>query len=145
MSNVYAGIIFFMGAALLIVVLKTAIERSGYLPENNIYYLLPITIPEKAIWFMLSLGAAFAEEITFRGYAISRLKIVTGTYWIGVVLSSAAFSLGHLYQGLAGVVLTFIYGLLFAGLFVARKSVFPCIVAHFMQDAMILLIFRGVK
>jgi membrane protease YdiL (CAAX protease family) len=143
MSNVVAGIIFFMGAAMLIVIIKTAIEKSGYLPEKDIFYLLPITIPEKAIWILLSIGAAFAEEITFRGYAISRLKIISGNYWIGVVLSSMAFSLGHLYQGFAGVILTFVYGLLFAGLYVARRSIFPCIVAHFLQDAMILLVFKG--
>ena len=143
MSNAVAGIIFFMGAAMLIVIIKTAIEKSGYLPEKDIFYLLPITLPEKAIWLILSIGAAFAEEITFRGYAISRIKIISGNYWIAAVLSSMAFSLGHLYQGLSGVVLTFVYGLLFAGLYIARRSVFPCIVAHFLQDAMILLVFKG--
>ena len=142
-SNLISGVIFFIGAGMVIIVLKTVVEKSGYFPEKDIFYLLPVTIAEKIIWIFLSLGAALAEEITFRGYALSRLKIISGNYWMGILLSSAAFSLGHLYQGLAGVVLTFVYGLLFAGLYVARRSVVPCVAAHFLQDALILLAFRG--
>jgi membrane protease YdiL (CAAX protease family) len=142
-SNVLSGMIFFIGAWAVIMLIKGTIERSGYIPEKDFLYLLPKTLSEKTFWLFLSIGAAISEEITFRGYVISRLKLFSGFYWPGVILSSLAFSLGHLYQGLAGVVLTFIYGMLFAGLYVARGSVFPCIVAHFMQDAMILLAFRA--
>jgi membrane protease YdiL (CAAX protease family) len=136
-------VIFFIGAWALIIVIKGAVERGGYLPEKDFLYLLPSTITERIVWFFLSLGAALSEEITFRGFAISRLKTLTGSLWIGAVLSSAAFSIGHLYQGITGVFLTFIYGMLFAGLYIARRSVFPCIIAHFLQDAVILIVFRG--
>jgi membrane protease YdiL (CAAX protease family) len=138
-SNALSGIIFFIAAWSVIILVRGAMEKSGYIPEKDFLYLLPKTAGEKAFWILLSLGAAFSEEITFRGFAISRLKVFSGNYWLGAVLSSAAFGLGHLYQGLLGVFLTFIYGLLFAGLFVARRSVFPCIVAHFLQDALVLL------
>jgi membrane protease YdiL (CAAX protease family) len=140
-SNALSGMIFFLGAWTVIFVLRLGIERTGYLPEKNILYLLPVTLKEKGFWIVLSIGAAFSEEICFRGFVISRLREVSGSYWVGAVLSSAAFCMGHLYQGIAGVALTFIYGMLFSGLFVARKSVFPCIVAHFLQDALILLAF----
>jgi membrane protease YdiL (CAAX protease family) len=142
-SNALSGVIFFFGAWALIILIKGAVERSGYLPEKEFMYLLPSTITERIVWFFLSLGAALSEEVTFRGFAVSRLRIVTGGYLIAVVLSSAAFCLGHLYQGVAGVALTFVYGMLFAGLFVARRSVFPCIIAHFMQDVIILFVFPG--
>jgi membrane protease YdiL (CAAX protease family) len=137
--NVVSGLIFFIGAWTLIIIIRSAIIKSGYIPEKDFLYLLPKTIPERVFWFFLSIGAAFSEEITFRGYAITRLRILTGSYWTGAILSSFAFSIGHLYQGIAGVLLTFIYGMLFAGLFVARKSVFPCIIAHFLQDALVLV------
>ncbi len=137
--NVVSGLIFFIGAWTVIIVIRSAIMKSGYIPEKDFMYLLPKTNPERVFWFFLSIGAAFSEEITFRGYAITRLRILTGSYWTGAILSSLAFSVGHLYQGIAGVILTFIYGLLFAGLFVARKSVFPCIIAHFLQDALVLI------
>jgi membrane protease YdiL (CAAX protease family) len=142
-SNILSGIIFFIGAWTLIIVIKGAIERSGYLPDKEFLYLLPVTIPERIVWFFLSLGAALSEEITFRGFAISRMKLLSGSFLVGATLSSAAFSAGHLYQGPAGVILTFLYGMLFSGLYVARRSVFPCIIAHFLQDVIILFIFKG--
>ncbi|OGC89802.1 MAG: hypothetical protein A2W25_02865 [candidate division Zixibacteria bacterium RBG_16_53_22] len=142
-SNVLSGVIFFFGAWAMIILIRGAVERSGYLPEKEFIFLLPVTATERIVWFFLSLGAALSEEITFRGFAVSRMKMLTGGYFIAATVSSAAFSMGHLYQGVAGVFLTFVYGMLFAGLFVARRSVFPCIIAHFLQDAMILIVFRG--
>ena len=138
-SNTIAGLIFFVGAWSLMIIIKGSMARSGYLPEKEFLHLLPATATEGTIWILLSAGAALSEEIAFRGYVITRLRILSGSYWIGAILGSAAFSLGHLYQGFAGVLLTFIYGMLFSGLFIARKSVFPCIIAHFLQDSMILI------
>ncbi len=136
--NIVSGAVFFVGAWSLMIILKTSMERSGLLPGTELENILPVTSGEKLFWIVLSAGAALSEEIAFRGYVISRIKIITGRYWIGAVLGSAAFSLGHLYQGMGGVILVFIYGLLFSMLYIARKSVVPCITAHFLQDAIIL-------
>jgi len=137
-SNFLSGLIFFAGAFALMIIIKSSIARSGYLPETDFGFVLPSTPGEKTFWAFLAVGAALFEEICFRGFIITRLKRIAGNYWIGALAGSLAFSLGHLYQGPAGVLLTFIYGMLFAGLFIARKSVFPCIVAHFLQDIIIL-------
>ncbi len=140
-SNALSGLIFFVGAWGVILLVRGAIAKSGYLPEKDFLYVLPQTIAERSVWLMLSIGAAMSEEIVFRGYVISRVKAISGYFLLGAVLSSLAFSLGHLYQGLAGVAMTFVYGLLFAGLYAARGSIFPCIVAHFLQDALVLAAF----
>lgn len=139
-SNTVAGLIFFVGAWSLMIIIRISMARSGYLPEKEFLHLLPNTVVEAAFWILLSAGAAVVEEIAFRGYVITRLKILSRSYWTGAILGSAAFSLGHLYQGMGGVLLTFIYGMLFSGLFIARKSVFPCIIAHFLQDSIILTV-----
>jgi membrane protease YdiL (CAAX protease family) len=139
-SNTIAGLIFFVGAWSLMIIIRISMARSGYLPEKEFLHLLPNTVVEAAFWILLSAGAAVSEEIAFRGYVITRLKILSRSYWTGAILGSAAFSLGHLYQGMGGVLLTFIYGMLFSGLFIARKSVFPCIIAHFLQDSIILTV-----
>jgi membrane protease YdiL (CAAX protease family) len=138
-TNLASALIFFAGAWTLIALLQGLVIRYGVLPSKDFFYLLPKTLGQKAFWLLLSLGAAFSEEIAFRGYVITRIRILSGSYLMAAVLSSFAFSLGHLYQGLAGVFLTFIYGLMFSGLFVARKSVLPCVIAHFLQDALVLL------
>jgi membrane protease YdiL (CAAX protease family) len=137
-SNFLAGIIFFVGAFALMIIIKSSVARSGYLPEKDFAYVLPVTFGEKSFWVLLSLSAALFEEICFRGFIISKLKNMSGSYWVGALAGALAFSMGHLYQGITGVFLTFVYGMLFAGLFIARKSVFPCIVAHFLQDIIIL-------
>ena len=145
-SNVVSAVIFFIGAWGLMVVIKSSIERSGYLPETDFLRLMPATALEGGLWALLSAGAALSEELIFRGFVITRLQRITGRFWIGAVLGSFAFSMGHLYQGFAGVFLTFLYGMLFAGLFAARRSVFPCIVAHFLQDIIVLgAMFPGVR
>lgn len=143
-SNFISGLIFFAGAFALMIIIKSSIARSGYLPEKDIAYVLPVTPGEKTFWVFLSAGAALFEEICFRGFIITRLKKITGSYWIGALAGALAFSMGHLYQGLAGIFLTFVYGMLFAGLFVARKSVFPCIVAHFLQDIIVLIVIFNI-
>jgi membrane protease YdiL (CAAX protease family) len=138
-SNILAGVIFFVGAWLVMIILRNILNGAGYAPEDDLIRILPVTAGERTFWVFLAAGAALSEEIAFRGYVISRVRVATGSYWIGAVLGSAAFSTGHLYQGPAGVLLIFIYGMLFSGLYVARKSVVPCIVAHFLQDLTILL------
>jgi membrane protease YdiL (CAAX protease family) len=139
-SNFISGLIFFAGAFTLMIIIKTSLARSGFLPDKDIAYILPVTLDEKILWAFLSVSAALFEEIAFRGLVISELKRISGSYWIGALAGSLAFSLGHLYQGIGGVFLTFVYGILFSGLFIARQSVFPCIVAHFLQDFIILFV-----
>jgi len=139
-SNLLSGLIFFVGAFALMIIIKSSIARSGYLPEKDFAYVLPVTLDEKFFWVLLSVSAALFEEICFRGFIISRLKRLSGSYLIGALAGSLAFALGHLYQGTMGIIITFIYGMLFAGLYIARKSVFPCIVAHFLQDVIILFV-----
>ncbi len=134
-SNSISGLIFFLGAGISMAFLRNAIIHSGLLPDKDISHILPSTIPEGIVWLLISLGAAFSEEFCFRGYVITRIRILTGNEWVGAVLGAAAFSTGHMYQGAAGVALTFVYGLLFAGLFIVRRSVYPGILAHFLQDA----------
>jgi membrane protease YdiL (CAAX protease family) len=136
--NFASGLIFFAGAWTIIALMQGVVVRYDLLPARDFIYLLPRSLGEKAFWLLISIGAALSEEITFRGYALTRIRILSGSYWAAAILSSFAFSIGHLYQGLAGVFLTFVYGLMFSGLFVARKSVFPCIIAHFLQDALVL-------
>jgi len=102
-------------------------EIQQYLPRTKLDYFF---------WIVLSLGAALGEELSFRGFLITRLAPVLGNYGAAALLSSMAFGLGHLYQGIVGVIFTCLYGLLFAALFYWRRSIFPCLVAHFLQDAL---------
>jgi membrane protease YdiL (CAAX protease family) len=75
------------------------------------------------------------------------LKAVTASPAVAVVLSAAIFSLGHGYEGSAGVVTVGVMGLVFALVYLWRKSLVAPMVMHFLQDfiGIILLPLFGLK
>jgi membrane protease YdiL (CAAX protease family) len=77
---------------------------------------------------------ALTEETIFRGYLILRLKAVRRSSFLAVVLSAAIFSLGHGYEGTAGVMTVGVMGAIFAIIYLWRKSLVAPIVMHFLQD-----------
>jgi uncharacterized protein len=95
---------------------------------------------ELLLALVLVVVVAVAEEIIFRGYLILRLKTVTGSTTLAVVLSSVIFSLGHGYEGTAGVVTVGFMGLFFAVVYVWRRSLVAPIVMHFLQDFLTIII-----
>jgi membrane protease YdiL (CAAX protease family) len=97
--------------------------------------------------FVLVLVVAVAEETIFRGYLILRFRNVTASLAASVLLSAVVFSLGHGYEGTAGVVTVGVMGLVFALVYVWRGSLVAPIVMHFLQDfvAIILLPMLGMR
>ncbi|MGK4005822.1 CPBP family intramembrane glutamic endopeptidase [Sorangium sp. So ce1036] len=91
----------------------------------------------RALILPLSLFTGVYEELVFRGFFLSRLRAALSrsprdhAAAVGaVVLSSALFAVGHLYQSMLGVVQTFAIGLVLGALAVRRDNVWPCVVAH---------------
>lgn len=77
---------------------------------------------------------AVCEEIIFRGYLIDRLATVTRSTAAAVLLSSLIFSLGHGYEGTAGMATVGVMGLIFALVYLWRGNLAAPIVMHFLQD-----------
>jgi len=132
--NIAIGVIFVFAAILILNIISNIIGYYGFFQAEDITYLLPRTPLEKVFWIALSISAGVTEELCFRGFVITRLSILTGSVWPGVVIGALCFGIGHLYQGWAGAILIGIYGLMFGLLFIARGSLVPCIVAHVLQD-----------
>ncbi|MGA9528394.1 MAG: CPBP family intramembrane glutamic endopeptidase [Terriglobales bacterium] len=79
--------------------------------------------------------AAFAEEIGYRGYLITRAAEAGGrtriAYWGGVVIVSVLFGYGHYYKGPAGIVDSGMAGLLLGAAYVlSGRNLWVCILAH---------------
>jgi membrane protease YdiL (CAAX protease family) len=93
--------------------------------------------------------AAFGEELVYRGYLLNRFADLferSQAGWvIGVIASSAFFGLGHAYQGITGILETFLFGCVMAGLYLAgRRSLWLPIIAHGVYDTTaFMLIFLG--
>lgn len=77
---------------------------------------------------------AFAEETIFRGYLMLRLRNITGSDAASVIISSIIFSLGHGYEGTAGMMTVFLIGAVLAMVYLWRKTLVAPMVIHFLQD-----------
>jgi membrane protease YdiL (CAAX protease family) len=85
-------------------------------------------------WFRaVSLTAGICEEIAFRGFMIAYLTPLLGL-WGALAASSAAFGLGHLYQGGLGVLKTGAVGAVMGLLYLLSGSLWAPIVVHFLVD-----------
>jgi membrane protease YdiL (CAAX protease family) len=87
---------------------------------------------------------ALGEETIFRGYLILRLKVIT-TSPAAALLSATIFSLGHGYEGSAGVITVGVMGVIFALIYIWRQSLVAPIVMHFLQDFISIVLVPWLK
>jgi membrane protease YdiL (CAAX protease family) len=83
---------------------------------------------------VLVVVVAIAEETVFRGYLVLRSRALGRGSTFAVLFSSFVFSLGHGYEGTAGVVTVGAMGAAFAVVYLWRRSLVAPIVMHFLQD-----------
>jgi membrane protease YdiL (CAAX protease family) len=122
----------FFGAAFL----ERALQAAGFsVPSTPTPSALTAKgIGEYVLAFFLVVVVAVAEETIFRGYLILRFKAVTASTILAVLLAAIVFSLGHGYEGTAGVVTVGTMGLVFALVYIWRGSLVAPVVMHFLQD-----------
>lgn len=77
---------------------------------------------------------AVTEETIFRGYLLLRFRTLLRSPALAVLLSSVIFSLGHGYEGSAGLVTVGVMGAVFAVIYLWRGSLVTPITMHFLQD-----------
>lgn len=108
--------------------------------------LTPITPAQIVLACVLVIVVACAEETIFRGYLLLRLREVTRSTPAAVTVSSIVFASGHLYEGVRGAIVVGMMGVLFALLYLWRRSLVAPIVMHFLQDflAIVLIPALGV-
>jgi uncharacterized protein len=79
--------------------------------------------------------AAFGEEISYRGYLVTRAADVgarsKAAYWAGVLVVSVLFGYGHYYKGPSGVVDSGMAGLVLGiAYLLSGRNLWVCILAH---------------
>jgi len=122
---------FFIAAGFL----ERALQVAGFSAPSTPLPSMPVKgMGELMLAISLVAVVALAEETIFRGYLILRLKAITGNATAAALLSAAIFSLGHGYEGTAGVVTVGVMGVVFAFIYMWRRSLVAPIVMHFLQD-----------
>jgi uncharacterized protein len=127
----------------------------GTLPPENLRVLSNLAghnIPALFGWLTVTWTiAAFGEEISDRGYLMTRLTDMIGKSWLGWMLSlliaAAIFASGHAYQGPKGMIEVCISGLFFGGVYlIARRNLWAGIIAHGIVDTCgIILVFLALN
>jgi uncharacterized protein len=93
--------------------------------------------------------AAFIEEMFFRGYFFNRLTDLAGSGRIGIIIalvvSSLAFGAAHSYQGITGMVDTFLASLVLGLLYLfTRRNLWLPILTHGIIDTIgFLILYAG--
>jgi membrane protease YdiL (CAAX protease family) len=107
-------------------------------PKNELMYnvILPHTFKEKKYFLGICLTAGIVEEIIFRGLLLFILQGLFPNLSIIfiVMIALALFGIGHLYQGIGGVIKTAIVGALFCCIYLVTNSLFLGMAIHFILD-----------
>jgi membrane protease YdiL (CAAX protease family) len=93
---------------------------------------------------VLVIVVALCEETIFRGYLYLRLRAVTGSSAVALLLAAAVFALGHGYEGSLGVATVGVMGLIFNLVYLWRRSLVAPMVMHFLQDFIGIVLINSV-
>lgn len=100
--------------------------------------IMPRSRSELLVYAALACTAGISEEFLYRGFVFMAFVRVIVNYGppnaLAAILSSAWFSLAHLYQGRRGLITTFIVGIVFVSLRIWTGSLIPAIAAHIGLD-----------
>jgi uncharacterized protein len=84
---------------------------------------------------LVTIRAGVAEEVFMRGYLLERLSTLSGSTWIAGGLSLIPFALLHYPgQGWAGVLVSFLAGLVLTLFYFWKRDLKANIIAHFLVD-----------
>lgn len=139
--EVGVGVALFVPLYLAVGLLGTLLQQAGLSAmETPPAYLVPKGPGEYALAVVFLLVVSVSEESIFRGYLLLRLGALTGNVTAAVLLSALIFSLGHGYQGGAGVIAVGALGVLYALIYLWRGSLLAPMTLHFLQNATGLLL-----
>jgi membrane protease YdiL (CAAX protease family) len=93
--------------------------------------------------------AGFGEELVFRGYLMNRVADLVGSnrsgWLISLIVVSILFGITHFYQGISGIIVITLHGLLLGALYLATgRNLWVPIIAHGLNDTVgFILIYLG--
>ena len=131
-----------VGIAILLVVL--ALQQRRALQDDTAWErlrermkkfarLMPRTAAEMRWFEAVSFTAGVCEELLYRGYLIWYLS-----HWMGIVaaaiVAAVIFGIGHLYQGVAGILRTGALGGFLASIYLLTGSLYLPMLLHFLAD-----------
>lgn len=139
--EVIIGLGLFIPFTLSAGALEQALEQLGLTaPPTVPSFLMPAGAGQLVLALLLVAVVAVAEETIFRGYLILRFNKVTRSLPAAVAIATGIFALGHGYEGSAGLTTVAYMGLVFALVYIWRRSLVAPMILHFLQDLLGILL-----
>jgi membrane protease YdiL (CAAX protease family) len=126
----------------LVVILTIVIRRFAptlhNVPNNPLEALLGTQAGLLVFLFVVIVAGGIREELQ-RAFLLHRFGEDLGQPWMGVLITSLAFGMGHTLQGLDAAIITGSLGALWGVMYVLRRSAVAPIVSHSLFNSLELL------
>lgn len=119
---------FFL-AALVIVAARTVLPSLHNVTVNPFEDLMRTPGQRAVLAIVVMIAGGLREEIQ-RAFILHRFQQSLGGAWLGLVLFSALFGLGHLQQGRDVALATAALGAFWGAIYIARRSIVSPAIAH---------------
>jgi membrane protease YdiL (CAAX protease family) len=90
--------------------------------------------PTVWVTILIVIRAGIAEEVCYRGYAMTRIEALTGSRWIAAVVPLGLFAAFHFRLGAAGMLIALVLGAVLTGFFLWKRNLVANMLAHFLID-----------
>ena len=122
--------IVFMIGAILLLTIRALTPDLHDVKVNPFEALAGDSLRDAALLMLVAIiGGGVREELQ-RAFLLDRFERYLGPGWLGVVLLSIAFGLGHLMQGMDAAIATGVMGAFWAVVYLRRRSSVAPIVSH---------------
>ncbi len=107
-----------------------------YSGEQNVLEELMKSPLDLGLFLVVALVAGGFREELQRAFIIGRFEAGWGPAWLGATLFGISFGYGHLLQGKDEAILAGLFGLLWGGIYVARRNIIATSLSHGLYDAL---------
>lgn len=113
----------------LTIVIRVYVPSLRNVPDNPLEALLGSQAGLAMFLFVVIVAGGVREELQ-RAFLLHRFRDDLGQPWMGVLITSLAFGMGHTLQGLDAAIITGSLGAFWGVLYVLRRSAIAPIVSH---------------
>ena len=126
-----AGILFIL---FTIITILPFYMKAEDLPDDGVMAMLARNWKEAKWSTLLSINAGISEEIFFRLMLPPAAFHLTGNILIAFGIAALFFGIAHAYQGVGGIIVTGILGLIFTLIYVLTAQLWLVILIHILVD-----------
>jgi membrane protease YdiL (CAAX protease family) len=136
-------IVFSIGAALLLT-MRALTPQLHNVDVNPFQALAGDSVQEAVMLALVAIVAGGVREELQRAFLLDRFERHLGPAWLGVVVLSTAFGLGHLLQGRDAAVATGAMGAFWAVVYLRRRSSIAPMVSHGLFNSLEVILIAAV-